>query len=244
MTTRHSTSSSHPTLLIGVQTLGRCFALLSLLVAMLIAGALFPHGPNDEPPLLLRVLEALILLASVYALSGKRWTMVVAIIIAVPTLVAHVGSARAGGGDGLLDQLRIPSMLVFNLFACVIIMRFSVRSDQHVRHRLSGATSGYLLLGFAFAGAYAWLDMLAGPVFNFNGQPATNLSWMDLQYFSLATLTTVGYGDFTPRLPLARALAVLEALSGVLFVAVFISALVGEAAAAKTTPPAEPTRSP
>ena len=46
-------------------------------------------------------------------------------------------------------------------------------------------------------------------------------------YFSFITLTTVGYGDITPIAPLARSLAILEALIGQFFVAVLVARLVG-----------------
>jgi len=45
-------------------------------------------------------------------------------------------------------------------------------------------------------------------------------------YFSFVTLTTVGYGDILPVTPVARGLANLEAVAGVLFVAVFIARLI------------------
>jgi len=48
-----------------------------------------------------------------------------------------------------------------------------------------------------------------------------------LTYFSYVTLTTLGYGDISPVSPWARMLAILEALTGTLFLAVLISRLVG-----------------
>jgi voltage-gated potassium channel Kch len=47
-----------------------------------------------------------------------------------------------------------------------------------------------------------------------------------LIYFSFATLTTVGYGDITPVHPIARSLAMLEALIGQLFPVILIARLV------------------
>ena len=52
------------------------------------------------------------------------------------------------------------------------------------------------------------------------------LSAIDWIYFSYVTLTTVGYGDITPVLPIARTLAVGEALAGQLYLAVMIARLV------------------
>jgi voltage-gated potassium channel Kch len=45
-------------------------------------------------------------------------------------------------------------------------------------------------------------------------------------YFSLITLTTVGFGDIAPLAEMARMLASLEALTGTLFIAILISRLV------------------
>ena len=45
-------------------------------------------------------------------------------------------------------------------------------------------------------------------------------------YFSVVTLTTLGYGDITPAIPAARMLCSLEAVIGQLFVAVFIARMV------------------
>jgi len=49
----------------------------------------------------------------------------------------------------------------------------------------------------------------------------------ELTYFSFLTLTTVGYGDIVPVAPLARVLAMLEALIGQIFLATFLAFLVG-----------------
>lgn len=46
-------------------------------------------------------------------------------------------------------------------------------------------------------------------------------------YFTFTVLTTTGFGDVTPVLPLARALVTLEQLSGTLFIAILIARLAG-----------------
>ena len=45
-------------------------------------------------------------------------------------------------------------------------------------------------------------------------------------YFSFITLSTVGYGDITPVSRIARWLAAMEAMTGLLYVAVLIARLV------------------
>jgi voltage-gated potassium channel Kch len=47
-----------------------------------------------------------------------------------------------------------------------------------------------------------------------------------LLYLSLATLTTLGYGDIVPATPIARMVAALEAVAGVLYIAITVARLV------------------
>src|SRR4029077_4644229 len=58
------------------------------------------------------------------------------------------------------------------------------------------------------------------------GTTGTTGNAIDLLYFSMCTLTTVGYGDIVPVRPVARMLAGLEATTGVLYVAITVSLLV------------------
>ena len=55
-------------------------------------------------------------------------------------------------------------------------------------------------------------------------------------YFSFSTLTTVGFGDITPLSKVARTLAVMEAVTGTLYLAILISRLVGMYSPSARTP--------
>jgi hypothetical protein len=46
-------------------------------------------------------------------------------------------------------------------------------------------------------------------------------------HLSMATLTSTGFGDITPVAPFARSLTQLEQLTGVFYIAVLISRLIG-----------------
>ena len=96
-----------------------------------------------------------------------------------------------------------------------------------VRHRevslqtIAGALCGYLLIGFFFAAVYGAADQLgAAPLF---GKPVTA---PDYSYFSFVTLTTTGYGDLTAFTDVGRRFAVLEAMSGQIFLATMVARLV------------------
>ena len=82
-----------------------------------------------------------------------------------------------------------------------------------------------------FSLAYALIDLVAPDSFAVAGSqtmPVASAAEHELRwtYYSLVTLTTLGYGDITPISELARRLAVLEALIGQLFPTILIARLV------------------
>jgi len=105
----------------------------------------------------------------------------------------------------------------------VVVLAMVLRPGTVTRRRLEGAVAAYLLLGLAWAGAYRWVAL--GDPAAFGGAIAAdvNQQWI---YYSLVTLTTMGYGDITPLTPVARSLAVAEAFTGQLYLAILISRLV------------------
>jgi voltage-gated potassium channel Kch len=81
----------------------------------------------------------------------------------------------------------------------------------------------YLLLGLAFAFVYAALDEISSQSFfaqKVDGTPN------DFLYFSMVTLTTTGYGDFTAQTELGRTLAVTEALLGQIYLVTVLAVIV------------------
>jgi voltage-gated potassium channel Kch len=81
----------------------------------------------------------------------------------------------------------------------------------------------YLLLGLAFAFAYGALQDVSHDAFFSGGTEGTT---NDFLYFSLTTLTTTGYGDFTAATEFGRALSVTEALLGQVYLVTVIALLV------------------
>ncbi len=82
-----------------------------------------------------------------------------------------------------------------------------------------GTLCGYLLAAMAWANVYAMIELLAPGAFDVAGpiRPALG-QWHEREslflYFSLTTLTTIGYGDVTPVASAARSAATLEGVFG------------------------------
>jgi len=99
--------------------------------------------------------------------------------------------------------------------------------------RVRGAIVVYLLIGGAWNFFYFIIVLTIPNAFSW---PKT-LVVSDLQavqqiltYFSFITLTTTGYGDVTPAIPLTRTLAMFEALAGQLYLVITLARLVSLAA--------------
>jgi hypothetical protein len=93
---------------------------------------------------------------------------------------------------------------------------------------LCASISAYLMLGLVWTVAYWLVDQLTpGGAFSFNTSAGTrSMNGFTGFYFSFITLSTVGYGDITPVSRIARWLAAMEAMTGLLYVAVLIARLV------------------
>jgi len=90
-------------------------------------------------------------------------------------------------------------------------------------YALTDAINGYLLLGIMFCSLVAFVDLYVPGAYNSN-----NNSSMELVYYTMITLTTAGYGDITPQLPISQSLSILIAVTGQFYVAVIVAILVGK----------------
>jgi len=89
-----------------------------------------------------------------------------------------------------------------------------------------GAICVYLLIAMFFASTFALTGVLSGDSFFAQIQPPHKASAVDFLYFSLTTITTVGYGDLTAQGDVGRMLAVLEAVLGQLYLITVVSLVV------------------
>lgn len=112
---------------------------------------------------------------------------------------------------------------VFIIFLVGSVVRHMMNQKNVTIYTLVNALNGYLLLGIMFISLVAFCDLYLPGSFNASGK-----SDMELVYYTLVTLTTAGYGDITPQLPLAQSLAMLIAVMGQFYVAVVVAILVGK----------------
>jgi hypothetical protein len=101
--------------------------------------------------------------------------------------------------------------------------------------RLYASVSLYFLLGVSWFAIYNVVNLLQPGSFAQGGVPLpSDVHWSTFLYFSLTTLTTLGYGDIVAVRPEARMLATLEAAIGLLYVAITVARLVASSQSEKT----------
>ena len=101
-----------------------------------------------------------------------------------------------------------------------------VGSHTVTRQTIYGAIAGYVLLAMTWALAYGLLEKLAPGSFPSVVKDGL-VTEPNFLFLSFITLTSVGYGDIVPLGEFARSLAILEAIAGVMFQAIFMARLVG-----------------
>ncbi|MEZ5117473.1 MAG: ion channel [Candidatus Nanopelagicales bacterium] len=118
--------------------------------------------------------------------------------------------------------------LLFSLAAFSVIVRRLARHVRVTKATLLGAVTAYLFIPLTYFYAYRVLNAVQpGSMF---GQHESSPTFM---FFSLTTVTTVGYGDPEPVGNLARLLATSEALVGQLFLVTVVALIVGRMSASQ-----------
>ena len=127
-----------------------------------------------------------------------------------------------------MPEFHMPAgFALFCLFAVVMydILELLFRAQKTDGNVLSAAIAAYFMLAVAWAAWFDIIERITPGSFHGLGQWPR---WSEFLYFSMGTLTTVGYRDITPANPAVGVWATLEAACGVLYVAVLISHLVSQ----------------
>jgi hypothetical protein len=114
------------------------------------------------------------------------------------------------------------SALAMATFAGMVLV--DVFRQDPVPDRLIDVILAYLLVGAMFAFVYEAVNVLLPGSIMLDGRNVTPAGYV---YFSFTTMTSVGFGDALPMRPESRAIAMAQALTGQLYVAVLIARFVG-----------------
>ncbi len=197
--------------------------LLEVLIIFLLLSPL--SDETDARGFALVLLSALVALTTIYATSAERrhyiaglglgamWGLLAGSALLWPSAALQIGAD--------LSFMALSFLAMSIAFRWVLFPQVK-EVDINV---VCGGIVIYLLLGIVWALSYRVIEELVPGSFSWTTSNAPP-PWSELLYFSYTTLTTLGYGDIVPLRPFARIWATMEAVSGVLYLAVFIARIV------------------
>ena len=183
-------------------------------------------GENLTINFIINLVYSLLLLTGVVALT--RHKLIQAVFAVIEVLVVAVCWGRLVFGGTWLGGWDIFLSFVASLAFTFVVLAHVFKEGPVTSHRIQGSIAAYLLLAMAFSLAYFLVELKMPGSFQHQSQTMhlDDQSWKIFYYFSITTLTTLGYGDITPVQPVARNLVMLEALTGQLYPAILLARLV------------------
>ena len=219
----------------------------ALLVAIVVAFAIRPLiGDTGEAPIVFSLALLALMLVALYTvhvdeLIGEReallarrrrqsiigWTLATLAIAERLTLIISPSFPLFVAGS--IGWLAFFSFVTWSQLRSLLIQR-KVTSET-----ISLSISVYLLLGMCWALLYILIFLRSPEAFSFGGSPELGAqlaahpeqSFPIFIYFSLTTLSTIGFGDITPVTLKARYSAVAEGITGQFYLAILVARLVG-----------------
>jgi hypothetical protein len=205
----------------------RRFSTVQLLIALALFFIWVPFVEEIEGGgLIVSGLFSFVLLAGVVAVANRKRVLLIAIVLAIPAIAGRwINHFRP---DLVPPAVFLVAGLILIAFVVGNLLRFVLRAPSVNTEVLCGRISAYLMLRLMWTMAYWLVDQLTlGGAFCFNTNAGPrSINGFNGFYFSFITLSTVGFGDITPVSRMARWLAAMEAMTGLLYVAVLIARLV------------------
>jgi voltage-gated potassium channel len=195
------------------------------LIGLMLTNALSRNVPENLTLNLIEWLGTALLLLSLLSLKtnrkwGKGFLIIVAIMLAVVV-------ARGTTEIEYFEYFYLGLMLLFMLAAAWLVGSQVLLTGEVDLNVIVGSVALYLLIGYIYALFYTILLEFSPNALN--GVDAG--LWYDnlsiTTYFSFVTLTTLGYGDISPSTSVAQVIVILEAVTGMFYLAVIVASLIG-----------------
>ena len=197
-----------------------------LLVAILI---FIIGNPFIKDPLPLRfhfltdLFITIIFITATHALSEKKRQLTISILLAIPLLI--LVWSKYVIDNFYIDILGYIFAALFLGYIVICLADFIFEQKEVTKEVIAAALIIFLLVALVWTFVYAVLDAVYPGSFSFGTKPGSDI--YHFVYFSFVTLTTLGYGDIVPLTERARALVIMEAVVGQIYLVVGVAWLVG-----------------
>jgi len=197
-----------------------------LFAAQLAAVLLYPFTEgSDVGRALFSVFGIAILGLVVLAVRSSPGLTRVGLLLAAPASVLLVIQAVSGSEDLFPYSSALEAPLYF--YAAGALIAYMLADHVITRDELWAVGATFTLVAWGFAHAYVVVQAIYPESFIAANDPTADRTWMELLFLSFTTLSSTGLSDVVPVRPFARAVVMLEQLSGLAYVAMVVSRLVG-----------------
>jgi hypothetical protein len=200
----------------------RFLFLTVLIVALIVLGPFIEDFTGLK--LSMNLFFSIIFITTIYAASQKRNHIIIAVILVIPALFA-LWSKEIAISNTYITIGYICGLILF-AFAVITILKYIFSHQVVARQTISAAVVVYLLIALMWTFIYRLIAILYPSSFAIAHGKLLDAENIYL-YFSLVTITTLGYGDITPIGSQAISLAVLEAITGQIYLVVVVAWFVG-----------------
>jgi hypothetical protein len=186
--------------------------------------AFFGGGPLSE---LIFVITLSFLFIQSTVVAEVRKSRKILIRIVVISMMALIWLKPAGYDSVYIDLVKLLFIIAFFTFVVAFLIRFIAKSKTVSVNVLITSINIYLLAGIIGASLSLAFNQIYPDAYNFPTY-IEHPVFAHFLYYSFITMSTVGYGDITPRIPETQTLAYIISISGQLYVAIIIAFLIGK----------------
>jgi hypothetical protein len=195
------------------------------MIGMMIAGAVTTEVPDNWTLEILEFISVALLFLSLLSLrTNRKWAKGLLILVG---LILTTVVARNTTQMYYFEFSYLTLLLAFLLTVAWLVGSQVLLTGRVDLNIIVGSVALYIIIGYIFSIFYTLL--LEFRPMALNGIEVA--AWYDnlptTTYFSFVTLTTLGYGDISPATPLAEVIVVLEAVTGMFYLAAIVASLIG-----------------
>ncbi|MEO0598578.1 MAG: potassium channel family protein [Chloroflexota bacterium] len=197
-----------------------------LLVSILLLSVIYPFSElGTTAALMFAGLYLALLGSAIYLVSSDRRLLISAVLLTIAIAVTGGITIISDFTAPLWIQLSWNATVFLQLVLIVVLLvTFIIQSETVTREVLFAAIAIYFIVAAIFSLAYGTIEGIAPGAFV--SSSGAEITWQRLTYFSLVTISTLGYGDIVPVASAAQSLSALEASIGTLYIAILIGRFV------------------
>src|SRR5215469_6093931 len=198
------------------------FAFVLLSQFALIATYPLAGATDGSHPGVFGLIAMAVFLAGLYQVAVERHVRTLAAVLCLLGATANVLAII-----GYTGPLFIPSGLcaiAYMVFVTAVILWKVLSSPKVTVETLYGAVCAYLFIGIVWGMTYSLVDQISPGSFRYTYDATKRLAWSDYSFFSVVTLTTIGYGDIV-AIGRVKSLVMMEGIIGAMYAPILIGRL-------------------